>query len=510
MIGTFSYNPGDITEAINYPVEYYLSLTASVTQESDLMYSLRDNEEKLINPISLRNSILSLWTSIPFKETKINNISYIGVDTLYPGDNDLKKTIFIGKRSYSGTYSYDNSYDIMNTNLLNSNVDIFLYNTKKDTVSNTITRMVLLAGNKPSLHISSPFIQSQKVVGLTESLSIDFVSKSGDLNVGNPIPNNNLNGTTASFSLNGVILPTIDENFNGSTYSSILNDNKVLYYDNGRYVWDEITLPSVNTIGVTGSELEILGTPVNVNGYSLELNDSRYTPISIGGISMGQTFSNLPIVEVLRSLIYTYLGPLCTITIDNKYSEVGTYPTPQLTYTITKRTKNTEITNLNNMLPGFYPAITNSGQVTITGVSTGLVGKIDTSETYFTITVKDIIGTTQSSVASIKGIYPYFYGFSSLSIITNQELFNLTKSIEYKSDKLIDISGYGNYYFIYDSNYGLLSEILDDYGNNIISSFSYSIKTLSNGPWALKTFYVYQLDNVSQVGPPSINYEFKY
>ena len=80
MVGTFSFNNGKITEAINYPVQDYLSLTASITVETDLLYSLMDNEEKLINPKSLRNSFLSLWTSVPFKQTFIGTQSYIGVD----------------------------------------------------------------------------------------------------------------------------------------------------------------------------------------------------------------------------------------------------------------------------------------------------------------------------------------------------------------------------------------------------------------------------------------------
>jgi hypothetical protein len=67
MVGTFSFNPGTITEAINYPVQDYLSLTSSITPDTDLLFPLLDNEEKLINPIALRNSILSLWTSVPFK-----------------------------------------------------------------------------------------------------------------------------------------------------------------------------------------------------------------------------------------------------------------------------------------------------------------------------------------------------------------------------------------------------------------------------------------------------------
>lgn len=523
MVGTFSFNSGTITEAINYPVQDYLSLTSSTTPDTDLLFPLLDNEEKLINPIALRNAFLSLWTSVPFKETKTNTIlgikSYIGVDTLDSTDNDLKRTIFIGKRSFSGTYSYDNSHDIMtfggltNSTLLDSNVDIFLYNTKSDVVSNTITRISILSGKKSSLYSTAPFIQSERVSGVTESVSIDFVAKSGNLSIGNILDISN--PATGSFNLNGILLPNSEVNKNGDgTYSNAAVDSNTWFWRDGKVVWDELTLPELNEIGATGSNFNIIGSPVNVNGYSLELNDDRYMPTSIGGLPMGNSFNNISISEVLRGMLYTYLGPLCTISVDQQYYEVGTYPVPTLTYTITKRTNSTLPTGLTNMIPGVYPQITTPGQTTITGVSTGIViSPISTSPTTFTITVSD--GDTQptsstSSSVSVQGIYPYFYGFSDIDIIDNNTLNSLTKMVEYKSDKIIDISGSGNYYFVYDSSYGLLTNILDDYGFNHISEFSYSLRTLSKFPWATKEFLVYQWNNVGQIGPPSINYQFKY
>ena len=517
MVGTFSFNSGTITEAINYPVQDYLSLTSSVTPDTDLLFPLLDNEEKLINPIALRNAILSLWTSVPFKETisTLATNSYIGVDTLDPTDNDLKRTIFIGKRSFSGTYSYDNSHDIMafggvtSSTLLDSEVDIFLYNTKSDVVSNTITRMSILSGKKPSLYSNAPFIQSQRVSGVTESVSIDFVARSGNVTIGNIV--DTLNTATGSFNLNGIPLPNIDINVNGDgTYSNAALDSNIWFWRDGKVVWDELTLPPLDTIGVTGSEIQIFGTPVNVNGYSLELDDDRYMPMTIGGLPIGNSFNNISISEVLRGMLYTYLGPLCTISVDQQYYEVGTYPTPTLTYTITKRTENTLPTGLTNMIPGVYPQITTDGQTTITGTSSGIViSPIDTSSTLFTITVGD--GTTTSTASvSVQGIYPYFYGFSNIDVIDNNTLNSLTKLVEYKSDKIIDISGSGNYYFVYDSLYGPLTEILDDFGLDYLSSFTYSTRTLSKFPWATKEFLVYQWNNVSQIGPPSINYQFKY
>jgi hypothetical protein len=57
-----------------------------------------------------------------------------------------------------------------------------------------------------------------------------------------------------------------------------------------------------------------------------------------------------------------------TLLIDYKYAEVGTYPTPVLSYTITKRTLSTETTALSNMIPSSYPSIVSNNQI-ISGTS---------------------------------------------------------------------------------------------------------------------------------------------
>jgi hypothetical protein len=136
---------------------------------------------------------------------------------------------------------------------------------------------------------------------------------------------------------------------------------------------------------------------------------------------------------------------LSTLLIDYKYAEVGTYPTPVLSYTITKRTLSTETTALSNMIPSSYPSIVSNNQIIISGTSSGVVvSPISATHTYFSITVSD--GTQTSSLTqSILGIYPYFYGFSEQLIINVNAMVGLTKKVEYKGDKIIDISGSGNF-----------------------------------------------------------------
>lgn len=493
-MGTFSINIGLTTESKNYPVEENLNY---------LLSDLPDNEDKLITPISLRNSFLSLWTSVPFKETITGPHSYISLDStksLAPNAGVTASKILMGKRSFQ-------SNDIMSEELLDSDIDIFFYNTKLDTISNTATKIAFLAGNSFSLFPSSPYIQSERVSGITQSsLSLDIVSKSGNLSL--------TSGLYATFSINST------NNYSGSIYfptrremfdTSSIN-NKVLLWKGptgyGKLVWDELKLPTTDHIGTTGSELNIYGTPVNVNGYSLELDDTRYVPSIIGDIGLGSTFSNISISEVLRKMIYTYLPPVCTLSIDSKYAEVGTYPVPILSYSITKRTLSTIPTSLTNMLPGLYPEIVSTNQVVINGTSSGIViSPISATHTYFTITVSD--GTaSNSNTESILGIYPYFYGFSPLSLMNITGMASLTKKVEYKADMTIDITGSGNFYFIYDSDYGTM--LSPPIINGIVATYSNRFLSSPTGLWSVKEFIVYQWNDVSQIGPPSQNYDFRY
>ena len=502
---TFSINIGTSTEATNYNI-----MGATAVDFTSVLDVLQDNINKEINPKDIRDAILTSWSSSSFKQTTASQstVSYIGIDNANTdySNKDVKEKIYIGKRYYTGTNS---NIDVMTSALLNSDADIFFYNTKKDTVSNNRTRIAILAGTNSSLFPNSPYIQSQIVtVGTYSSLSLDITNPTL---TGGTATTINLNSDYGTVSINNISFPTIQH---GLTAAS---DGRVLSWDNGKLTWSDITFNASSFIGTTGSAINIYGTPVNVNGHPFEFTESEPCPIEIGDIKFGETFNSVSIVEMLRRIAYPYLSPLCSLSILPPYSsgyvEIGTSPLVKLSYTISKRSLPTQTTSLSYMIPGSYPAITSAGQSTVSGTVSGVVITPVTSATSsFTITVTD--GTqSNSSTATLKGVYPYFYGFSALSIMTTAGLASLTKTIEPKGDKNIDIFGSGNLYFIYDSNYPVLSGIYDNNGNNIISSsFSSSLLTLSSptGLWASKQFRVYQWNGAPLIGPPSVIYQFKY
>jgi hypothetical protein len=523
-MGTFSIYDGTDKETISY------FLGGSYSQGSilvdDVLLTLKDNTTKLVFERDIRNAVFSLASSFIFKETIAtqSTTSYIGIDNLNIGLTtsavslrDIKGYKFLmGKRSYSGTYSYQATHDIFHIastySLLSTDVDFFFYNTKvdvnSDAISNNVTKLSILSGTDfQNFQIGSPYIQSQIIeTGFIDTPSLDFISR-GDLSVSLNYGTVSIyNPTNPSYSIN---FP----NYAKSVASA--STNKVLKWGSGEMYWEEIQFPATDHIGITGSELKIIGSDVLVNGTTLEFTDTRKVPFSFNQVLSGQTFSEYPLNDLLRRLIYPYLKPEVSISLldpyTSGYSEVGMSPQPIISYRINKKTENTGPAVLENMIPGFYPGIVSNKYETVESTSNGIViSPIQKDTTVFKITVSDGFNTV-SSTASLTGIYPYFWGFSDLLNMTNIGLDPLTKTIEPKSDKVVDVVGTGNFYFIYDYDYGTISNIYDDYGNTCSASFSRVEQVFASptGLWAGKKFWVYKWLSAT-MSPPSKNFEFKY
>lgn len=486
-----------------------------------VLENLKDNEDHYIIPKYMRDMFISLWDSTVFKPTYAagSNIEYIGIDsgladdTLQKPGRDLElNKILIGKRSYSGTYSYTASHDTMSNSLISSDIDIYFTNTRLDIEDQRSTRVVLLAGIDTNLYRTAPYLQSQvvSVSSTTQSLSFDIVNNGGNIGFksqGIDLFGNDVN-IGGNVSINNIIFPTI------ATSSGVSPTGKSLVERNGELTWEKIKFPDRNFIGITGSMINIHGTPVNLNGYSLEFTDSRPIPIKIGDMNLGATFNKMSIADVLRKMIYPYLAPSCEIKMDNStgYVEVGSYPDIRLSYSITKRTAPTLPTKFTNMIPGTYPPIKTIGQTTVTGFARGVViSPVTATTTTFTVKVND--GTASNTAStSITGIYPYFYGFTASNTLTVAALQSMTKVIEPKTNKTFDLIGTDNFFFAYDSDYGPLTSIKNENNIEIIGSFTTSIKILSSptGLWTSKEYRIYKLANVGEIGPPSENFDFKY
>jgi hypothetical protein len=495
MAGTYSKYDSTNYYSLSSLITLSQSATQSYSFKNDYVYSnLIDNESKSLQPKYIRDSILSLWDLPSFKETIAtpSNIRYIGIDSGNTSIRDIKQKVFFGKRSYK-------NYDIL-TNLLSTDTDLFFYNTKLDSDLQNNTKISILSGSSPDIY--SPYISSNYVIGKTASLYLDIVNQN-DINI--------LSSTGSTVSVNNIIFPSYSTNLNSNI------DGKYLVCKNGLMTWTSSNFNNTPIIGIvnvgqSGKELNIYGSKTTLNGYDLDFTDMRMTPYDLGGIVSGSTFSKDSLSEVLTRIIYNNTPPKCELNmLGGIYHEIGTSPEINLQYKIQKFSNPLKPTRLVNMIPSQLAPISDNDSITIDGTSEGVfITPITATQTNFIIKVEDVNGGSSSITRSIKGVYPYFYGFSTYSVPDIFELEKFNKIIEEKSDKTIDFIGNGNLFFIYDKNYGPLTSIFSN-DKNITASFSYITATISspNGFWDLKEFYIYRRNGID-IYSPSENYIFKY
>jgi hypothetical protein len=325
MPATYSINVGTQLEAYRK------------TDIISVLKDIPDNTHKLISPRDIRDAFLSTWANSPFKQTKnLSGTEYIGIDSGNPADRDIKQKIFLGKRSYA-------NLDIMTDALLSSNrADIYIYNTKPDSyLTQSSTKVAILAGTNSALYQSAPYIESKIVNNVNH-----FEFRNPSLSNG-PI---NIYSGTGRVAINGILFPTVAE-----TAAKLPTDIILKYtgsYPNGYLKWGPISFSETN-VGAAGLPTNIYGSPVKLNGHSMEFVDSSVVPNTVGGVPAGFSFSsnsyysaitatqqNWPLSEVLRKVLYPYVAPTLSLSLTDKvtgstYAEANQSIVAKLTYTLT-------------------------------------------------------------------------------------------------------------------------------------------------------------------------------
>lgn len=490
----------------------YSIFTGQVVESSSkadlfgLLEFLPDNTQKLIRPRDVRDAFLTTWANSTFKLTSTSgDTQYIGIDTGNPNDKDVKAKILLGKRSVG-------SFDIMSESLLNtSDTDVFFYNTKPDDADQNKTKVSLLAGTDRNLYVNSPYLESEKVDG--ESI-INF-------NIINPSPGGSLNISSNDdvVNINGISFPTIQETLDN------VGEDKILKYVGtfpfGNLEWSELDTSDFN-IGSTGSETNIYGDPVNLNGFSLEFIDDDLVPMDIGGVKQGDTFEansmdqngnytsandgqNWALGEVLRKVIYPEVAPELTLEVaapgNIKYAEVGKPATLSFSYSIKSFPKkddevvakwflrnNASTETSWNIISEGGPLSNNPGDVFDGTVNYNVPGNITTPRTLeFELLASnnnDITLVPSSSLfgfdfrtkSSIEYVRPIIHSFIDTnysllsgpalnSIINSSNTGKIIKAMPVVGESLeFTISGGGYIYFAQPINYPEVSRIKDTNG----------------------------------------------
>jgi hypothetical protein len=522
-MATFSINEGQLVEA---------------QKKKDIfavLSDLPDNTKKLISPRDVRDAFFTTWASTPLKVTtpNLSTTEYIGIDTSNPKDRDLKQVIYLGKRAYG-------NQDIMSDGLLSTNnSDIFFYNTKPDSSNQDSTKLTILAGTYTNLWYTAPYI------GASAS------STKIDMNLVNPSPLGgaiNIVSAVGRVAINGVVFPTLAE-----TSASASNGKILRYYGtypNGYLEWVEPSI-TITSVGSESFPTNIYGSPVNVNGYPLEFVDDDLVPVAVGGIPQGFSFSldsfsnsvtnqysEWPLVEVIRKIIYPYIPPVLSLSVQNiqtgnTYAEVGVtssifvkadltlyardeneyisdFVISGTTYSVSSPTRNTYGFSFSG-----EPGSTFSVAATVSIFSNTHLGASDYNFAISNTWINGFGGVTAST-----GTYPtpYFLNSVTSSItfvapmlsqfgyLTHSTFLNTVNSLytSSTSSRFIEIhpgdsnsitknvSGEGYFYFgypsIYNTLYGTLSMIKDPNGYIIhdiksltYSAFTYSYNVASSG-----------------------------
>ena len=408
MPATFSINSGQLTE------------TTRKSNIFSVLNDVQDNTQKLISPRDVRDAFLSTWANSPFKITTPNslaNFEYIGIDSSNPSNRDIKEKILLGKRSYG-------NLDVMNDYLLGSDTDIFLFNTKPDSVTQSSTKIGILAGTNSVLYRHAPYIES----------NVNTSETAIDLNIINPALSGAINilSTTGRVAINQVLFPTVAETFGSASDGRILRYRGT--YPSGYLKWEDPTI-TLNAIGTLGYPTNIYGSTVSVNGYPIEFIDNDSVPNTIGGVQIGSTFptssffngttyQNWPVTEVLKELLYPYVPPVLELTVVNTvtgttYAEVGTTAPVIINSKITtyQRNNSEKIQNYQIIPNTSYTGLSFSGTpssfITHT-INTSTYSNILATKTW-TLNVSDssLITFSYSKTATIQYVYPVYYGFTS-------------------------------------------------------------------------------------------------
>ena len=449
-----------------------------------VLNALPDNTSKLISPKDVRDAVYTSWENIIFKPTTIPDslVEYIGIDQL-----GLNKKILIGNKDISGQY-------VLSNDLLKSDVDIFFYNTSGST---NWTKIAFLAGtgsNFQAGELSAPFIQSQIVTnpGFENTIDLEIVNTSyytdGSTSSGGNI---NILSEYGYVSLNGVILPTYIDNNNP------LSDGKVLTYQwlggNAYATWQGISQSAITSLTSSGP-VYISGGPVYLNGLDVNFSYDVPVPVTIGGVVAGSTFSNVPVTEMIRMILYPYIKPVLSTSLSTLYVEDGSSVTPRFNYSIT-RNATYSISSV-NISPGYtggppigvgMPNGTTSSYVTISPAN---LGTQSWSAQTWTMSVSDTYSSTATSSSTVNVVIPWYYGSATISCTSSTITSILGTSSTSVPGKLtplltapaltsssvynkgVTMSGNNVYlYFGYPSDFPDLLNIKDQNGYDVSGSF---------------------------------------
>ena len=246
---------------------------------------------------------------------------------------------------------------------------------------------------------------------------------------------------------------------------------------------------------------------VNVSGGSegTYTNDTP-TPAALGGISKGETFSNVSFSDMFTKLLYPYVKPTVTArsTPNGGVFEKGSSQTvTAIAAIITKGTAAiTKVEALDGSTVLGEKTSTDFGSSTVT-ISVSQTVTINKS---FTARVTDSENKTYTAnTASFSFVYPYYYGVAGASATINETLIkSLTKSIKSKGTQTVSYTA-SDQRMIFASPYAV-SKIVDPNGFDVTTTFTMTRVSVTGLDETAQSYYVYAANEASTVSAFSVTF----
>lgn len=504
---------------------------------SDVLTALPDNTSKLISPKDVRDAVYTLWENIMFKPT-MNSVGteYIGIDKA-----DFREKILIGKKTV-------NNISVLSNNLLSNSltpeVDVFFYNTKVEPQSNFDTTVAFLAGtssNSNGSNLTAPYLRSYVVSNPPFANTLDFEVRnssyfqSGLTGYGGNI---SIKSDKGFVYINGVRLPSYDSYINNPPQNGHILKYKVVGLEPTAFWEAPVTFSSVTDIINPTGTVSITGFPVILNGLPINFTDDLPTPVDIGGIPAGSTFSNVPVTEMIRRILYPYIRPYVTSSFNYSLIEINDVTTAQnlqFSFTVYRNAtyslsvddfyENGTVTTPFNLIVPYPIPIPNPTLDTYVvdpgiNVSTLFTGPGSFEFFTYSVVLSDTYPTTIVATSSLSIVLPWFYGTSTVGSSQSSSINTIlgsfsTPQLDYLTplladpvlvatssyNKVVELStiglvngNQGYIYFGYPSDYPDLFSIRDSNGYIVFNNFNLftvSNVTSPNGFWIGKEYKFY-------------------
>ena len=231
----------------------------------------------------------------------------------------------------------------------------------------------------------------------------------------------------------------------------------------------------------------------------------------IGGIEVGETFDNVPIVDMLTKLLYPYIKPIVSTmvaTATGGVFEKGTsVDITAMSVIVGKKSSplsKVEFINGSTVVDTITEGLPESGTATIKSTKAFSL-TTDTTLSAKAYDSEEVPGSTTVKGPSYAFVDPIFYGPANSDTELNSDAINdLNKVIEVKGEKKAFVYNLDEQkaVFAYPKSYGKLTQIIDPNGFDVTDTFDVLEVTVTVKSGDVP-YYVYATD-------PTIVDDFKF